>query len=289
MPRLLAWVACESLRGCLVNHVSRREFVALLTIGAAVTLTGCGGSQDPPAKKAVPEVPLDQLGPLFGGIPAAVPGPAVTVSRAARGATGRKVAITIDDGIDEQTLAGYVDFSLRTGLPLTLEATGVAQANWESQARRLRPLIERGQVQIANHTWSHKVLTALADAEVTSEIEKNEEWINTIFGITARPYLRPPGGLHDARTDALAAQLGYTDILMWQGSYGDSDLLTPDKLLANAKAALLPGAIVIGHANHPVVLGLLEDIQKMIAGNKLDPVTVDDLLGTTRRVGARQT
>ncbi|GAA3515554.1 hypothetical protein GCM10022220_64280 [Actinocatenispora rupis] len=52
---------------------------------------------------------------------------------------------------------------------------------------------------------------------------------------TARPYMRPPFGARNPDTDGIAADLGYIRILMWDGTLGDSQPLTPHGLMANAR------------------------------------------------------
>jgi peptidoglycan-N-acetylglucosamine deacetylase len=161
--------------------------------------------------------------------------------------------LTIDDGYCEECVAGYVAFAEGTG--------------------------------IGNHTWSHPDLRFLGDGAIRSEIERNESWIEHTFGITARPWFRPPYGSRDARTDEVAARLGYTRILMWNGTLGDATVETPQELLGLADKWVRSGAIVLGHANHPTVLNLFGQIQAIIAARGLQPVTLDSMFGTTRATG----
>ncbi len=246
--------------------VGRREVLSLLALGAAGLLAGCGSSL--PRRR----------------IPPAVPGRPVILTRAP--VPTHDIAITIDDGYDPVTLADYVTFAHDSGMALNFDAIGVLAPAWESQAPMLKPLIEKGQVQIANHTFHHLDLRQLSDTQVRSEIEQNEEWIQKTFGVTARPFLRPPSGLHDSRVDALAGELGYTKILMWQGSFGDAALITPGQLMAFARGALLPGAVVVGHANHSTVTGLYPELVELIRQRNLTPRTLDAMFGTSRAIGA---
>ena len=105
------------------------------------------------------------------------------------------------------------------------------------------------------------------------------------MGISSRPWFRPPFGRHDARTDAVAGSLGYTRVLMWEGSFGDSVLLTPPVLLAQARRWLTGGRLVLGHANPPTVTGLYDQILALIHQRRLDPVTLDTMFGTSRATG----
>ena len=244
--------------------LARRELLGLLALGTLAALTGCGGE--------------DKI-----KFPAAVPGPAATYARA-RTPTHR-VALTIDDGYDAETVAAYVQLAHDSGLPITFDPIGKLATVWEAHADKLKPLIEKGQVQIANHTFNHLTLPMLSDSRVRSEIEQNEEWIEKTFGITARPYLRPPSGLHDSRVDKIAGDLGFTRILMWQGSFGDASTTTAPALLKMAQESLLPGAIVVGHANVGTVTTMYPQIMEIIKSRNLVPSTLDELFGTTRSAG----
>jgi peptidoglycan/xylan/chitin deacetylase (PgdA/CDA1 family) len=198
-----------------------------------------------------------------------------------------RIAITIDDGYDAETVAGYVDFARRSGIPITFNPNGAYRGVWEPHADVLRPLVEAGQVQIGNHTYSHRSLVAAGrpDADIRADVERNEQWIETTFGITSRPYLRPPYGYRNAHVDGVVADIGYTDILMWNGSYGDSTPISPQQLMSLASQYLQPGTIMLGHANHATILGLFSQIEQLIAERKLQPVTLDTMFGTSRAVG----
>lgn len=246
--------------------MARRELLGLLALGTLAALTGCG---------------TDDRRITF---PKPVPGPAASYARSQE--PTRRIALTIDDGYDPETVAAYVQLAHDSGLPITFDPVGKLAATWEAQTDKLKPLIEKGQVQIANHTLNHLNLPTLSDARVKTEIEQNEEWIEKTFGITARPYLRPPSGLHDSRVDAIAGDLGFTRILMWQGSFGDASTTTAAQLLAMAEQSLLPGAIVVGHANVGTVTSLYPQIMEIITSRNLVPSTLDEVFGTSRSLGA---
>ncbi|WP_345424036.1 hypothetical protein [Actinomycetospora chlora] len=63
---------------------------------------------------------------------------------------------------------------------------------------------------------------------------------------------------------------------------GDSSLVTPEFLLDQARRCLTPGRIVLGHANHPTVLGLFDRIRELLSERDLQPATLDELFGTHR-------
>lgn len=194
----------------------------------------------------------------------------------------RQIVLTVDDGYCNECVAGYVAFAQCTGIHLTFSPNGRYAHAWAPHATVLRPLIEAGQVQIMNHTFNHADLTRLAAARVRQELDRNEQWITTTFATTTRPYYRPPYGAHNPDVDNLAATLGFDRVVMWNGSFGDSTAVTPQFLMTQAHKYLHPGVIMLGHANHPTVLALFDQITQLIRDRQLQPVTLDEMFGPRR-------
>ena len=59
----------------------------------------------------------------------------------------------------------------------------------------------------------------------------------------------------------------------------------PAEPLGLAQRHLSAGRIVLGHMNHLTVLGLFPQLQAMIAERGLQPVTLDEMFGTSRATG----
>jgi peptidoglycan/xylan/chitin deacetylase (PgdA/CDA1 family) len=269
--------------------IDRRTLVSLLGLGVASVLTGCGKPRSA-ATAAIhirPTPTSTTTSPAtLPPIPPPVPGPSQVISQGPPAAVAaRQVAITIDDGYCAECAHAYAALAHATGIHITFNPNGCYGDIWTPLAKTLKPLIEAGQVQIANHTFNHLWLTNLADSQITAQLEQNEEWIEQTYGITGRPWWRPPYGAFDERTNELAASIGYTNVLMWNGSYGDSTLLRPRVLLKLAREYLRPGVVMLGHANHPTVTHLFPEIAKVIASRRLRPVTLDEMFGTSRSTG----
>lgn len=250
--------------------LSRRSVVTMLGVGLAAWLSGwaAGTVSAPPAR---------------GGPP--IPAPPAPVASAQRTPPppGRPIALTVDDGYAPEVVAGYVEFARRTGVHLTFSPNGTYARAWAPQAAVLGPLIDAGQVQILNHTFSHRWLTLMRAGQVREELERNEQWIAAMFATSSRPYWRPPFGAHNPAIDVIAKDIGFPTPVMWSGSYGDSSVVTPRFLLDQARQYLTAGRIVLGHANHPTVLGLFDQITSIIRDRGLEPVTLDEFFGTRRR------
>jgi peptidoglycan/xylan/chitin deacetylase (PgdA/CDA1 family) len=190
--------------------------------------------------------------------------------------TGNLMALTVDDGNSSAVVKEYVAFAERTGMRLTFFVTG-NRPSWTDNAAAMAPLIQSGQIQVGNHTWSHPSLIALDDRSVVNELKQNDDFLWNTFGVRGGPYFRPPYGNHDARVDALAASIGYSTPVMWYGTLSDSGEITRDQLIEFADKWILPEHIVIGHANFPAVTQAFDHITWLIQTRAIQPVTLDDL------------
>lgn len=266
--------------------------MGLLGLGAA--LVACGGPVAPApgpsgaapsrggaSSGAVPSPDLVPPAPVLP--PRAGPGGSVVLRGGPPEAgPARRIALTVDDGFCADCVSGYVAFAQRSGVHLTFSPNGRYAPMWEPQAATLRPLIEAGQVQLMNHTYQHRSLPGLPPGTIRGELERNEEWVGTAFGTSTAPYYRPPYGRHTPAVDEVAAGVGFDRVVLWDGSYSDSELITPQFLMAQARRYLAPGVILLGHANHPTVLGLFDQILDLLEQRALTTVTIDELFGTRR-------
>jgi peptidoglycan-N-acetylglucosamine deacetylase len=274
--------------------IDRRALLGLLGLGIASVLAGCDADShgtvtaDRHLRRRPRSVPASATTApaALPPIPQPVPGPSqVFWQGPPAAATARQVAITIDDGFCAECAQAYAALAQATGIHVTFNPNGCYGEIWTPLADTLKPLIEAGQVQIGNHTFNHWWLTELADSEITAQLEQNEEWIQQTYGITARPWWRPPYGAYDDRTNELAASIGYTNCLMWNGSYGDSTAIRPREILALAREYLHPGVVMLGHANYPEVTQIFPQLAEVVAARGLHPVTLDEMFGTSRSTG----
>jgi peptidoglycan/xylan/chitin deacetylase (PgdA/CDA1 family) len=274
--------------------MDRRQLLALLAVGS---LTACA-RQLSTAPGPLPEpAPLPDGGAMPQAVPAAAtrspfPSESPEVSTATStlptapqliselpesARLADYVALTIDDGFSGETVAAYVEFATASGIHLTFNPNGMYGPVWDRHADALRPLIEAGQVQIGNHTFSHKDVKRLSDSGIEEELQKNEEWVAETFGTTTRPWFRPPFGFRDERTDEIVAGLGWTNVLLWNGSFGDSAVLSRSVLMAQARKWLHAGTIMLGHANHPTVTHLYPQLLELLTERGLTPKTLNEV------------
>jgi len=253
----------------------------VLGVLAAAGLVGAGktlASSDDGAKaEAVAAPQLPQPRPL---LPPPSPGQRVGLPGGGElsmlpGSTDL-LALTVDDGTNSEVVRLYTQFAKDTGIRMTYFVNGVYDS-WRDNAALLRPLVESGQIQLGNHTWSHPDLTTLDTAGVAEQFTRNDQFLRNTYGVDATPYFRPPYGSHNDAVDAIAADLGYRVPTLWNGSLADSKEVTEDYIVSMADKYFVPQNIVIGHLNHlPVthVFGALADI---IRNRNLRTVTLNDV------------
>jgi peptidoglycan/xylan/chitin deacetylase (PgdA/CDA1 family) len=189
---------------------------------------------------------------------------------------GNQLALTVDDGVSSEVVAAFGQFCRDTGTRLTFFVNGV-NPSWTDNAAALRPMVDAGQIQMANHTWSHPHLNRISLAAVHDQIEHNAAFLRNTYGLDGTPYFRPPYGVHTADIDRVAADLGYTTITLWSGTVGDSLPETEANLVACAMRSFAPQQIVLAHANLPTITHCYDQLSQLIASRNLQTVTLNDV------------
>lgn len=271
----------------VVSEVKRRAFLALLASGTVAGVGVCAavkpgraqpGSAGPippvgpgaptpaaPPLSAVPEPPPSaQVALPGGGALTRLPGP------------GDRLALTLDDGVSTEVVRAYTQFAKDTGIRLTYFVNGT-YPSWTDNLALLRPLVDSGQIQLGNHTWSHPDLTTVSAGRIADELTRNDIFLKNTYGVDAAPYFRPPYGKHNASVDSVAADLGYTAVTLWSGSLADSTVITEDYIVKMANQYFTPGSIVIGHLNHLPVTHVYPQLVDIIGSRNLRTVTLDDV------------
>ena len=263
--------------------------VVLIAVAAVVipTVGGSSGKSEAssasvaskttaPANEAKPPVAAEPAGPPLQQIKPAVPGEAKVISDAPD--AGNKVALTFDDGMCPACVKQIVDFLEKSGAHASFFPNGIYSASWNPQAKRIRALVENGQLTLGNHTFSHGVSTQIGSSAFSADLQRNEDWIEKTFDLTGRPWFRPPYGDYDSGTLAAAGQAGYKRVIMWSGTVADSDLRSEAYILNAIRYWAKPGRIILMHANYPPTAKALPKILKILERKNLQPVTLAELM-----------
>lgn len=226
---------------------------------------------------AVSRAPAAGAGPIRWRIPLGrVPAPAGVLTRLP--GTGNQLALTVDDGASVPVVGAFAQFCQDTGTRLTFFVNG-ANSSWSVNAPALRPMVDAGQVQMANHTWSHPYLNRLGLDAVADQIRRNADFLRNTYGMDGTPFFRPPYGVHNADIDRVAADQGYPTVTMWSGTVGDSARESEASLVANAGKSFQPQQIVLAHANLPTITHCYAQLIDLIHSRDLQTVTLNDVFG----------
>ncbi|HEV7460916.1 MAG TPA: polysaccharide deacetylase family protein [Solirubrobacteraceae bacterium] len=182
----------------------------------------------------------------------------------------RLVALTFDDGPGP-----YTNFAL--------DQLGRAQvrATWFLVGRNLQtfaslPPKEMARGELADHSWTHPPLTALAPDAATSEIQRTRDAVSAIAGRPIRMF-RPPYGLRNASIDDTVRRLGMVNVI-WNVDSLDSAGADKHRIAATVIANLRPGAIVLMHENRGQTIQALHKILPALSRKKLQAVPLSELL-----------
>ncbi|MFJ5710726.1 MULTISPECIES: polysaccharide deacetylase family protein [unclassified Streptomyces] len=228
-----------------------------------LTLSGCG---------------VDPLTPQAARAEAADDGKAGTAPRRVDCAQAKCIALTFDAGPGKDT-PHLLDVLKEKHVPATFFLLG--RKHVERYPEVVRRIADEGH-EVANHTWSHRILTDLDENEVREELSRTQDAVERITG--RKPVLmRPPQGRTDSTVSDVSRELGLAQVL-W--SITAKDYSTTDSALIRERVltqAHRDGIILlhdIYDGTVPAVPGIIDELKE----RGYTFVTVPELLapGTAR-------
>lgn len=170
------------------------------------------------------------------------------------------IALTFDAGPAEDT-PHLLDILKEKKVHATFFLLG--KNHVKKHPETVRRLAAEGH-EIANHTWSHKILTDRKPAEIRAELEKTQNAIADITGKKPR-LMRPPQGRTDDTISGICKDLGLSQIL-WSATA--KDYSTTDSALIKKRIvdqASKDGIILlhdIYKGTVPAVPGIIDTLKK---------------------------
>lgn len=133
---------------------------------------------------------------------------AVTVNRGSR--TLPYVALTFDDGPVSSNTSRVLDILKQRNIKATFYVLGNRVVNNPGLIRRM---VAEGH-EVGNHTWDHKKLTRLSDAQVRSQLNRTRDAIISAAGVKPRTMRPPYGALLTRQRNMIYREYGYPTV-MW--------------------------------------------------------------------------
>jgi peptidoglycan/xylan/chitin deacetylase (PgdA/CDA1 family) len=189
------------------------------------------------------------------------------------------VALTFDDGPDPEKTQPLLDLLAAAHLRATFFVIGAKAMRWPALVGR----IAAAGHTVGNHSFSHRSFPLLSSREITSELVRCNEVVETITGVTPR-FVRVPYGRRDVRFYRIAARLGLTpvfwslDTLDWLGS-------SSRRVAARASRAR-GGDIVLMHDGNPRAVSTptaLRLVLGRVRNTKVDVASMADLFPRMER------
>ncbi|WP_326619774.1 polysaccharide deacetylase family protein [Streptomyces decoyicus] len=214
----------------------------------------------------------DAKGSQGGGGQATAPG-------GASGVDCRKakcVALTFDAGPSENT-PRLLDILKKEKVHATFFMLG--ENHVDKRPAEVKRIDAEGH-ELANHTWSHQILTDIEPAEAERELSRVQEAVRNITGKTPR-LMRPPQGRTDEEVSKISKDLGLAQVL-W--SVTAKDYQTNDSALITKRVLEQTerDGIILLHDIYkgtvPAVPGILKELKK----RGYTVVTVSQLLSPAK-------
>lgn len=186
------------------------------------------------------------------------------------------VALTFDAGPSENT-PRLLDILKKEKVHATFFLLG--ENHVDKRPAEVKRIDAEGH-ELANHTWSHQILTDIEPAEAKRELSRVQDAVRKITGKTPR-LMRPPQGRTDEEVSRISKDLGLAQVL-W--SVTAKDYQTNDSALITKRVLEQTGrdGIILLHDIYkgtvPAVPGILKELKK----RGYTVVTVSQLLSPAK-------
>ncbi|WP_433857199.1 polysaccharide deacetylase family protein [Streptomyces kronopolitis] len=263
-----------------ISAARRTSLAGLLTATSlALALSGCATydvTAPADARAEAPEAAVKAMDARLAAVGEAKNGesPGGKTGTKGDGAAGKKgtggdevdcrkakcVALTFDAGPSENT-GRLLDILKREKVHATFFMLG--ENHVDKRPAEVKRIDAEGH-ELANHTWSHRILTDIEPAEARREMSRVQDAVRKITGKTPK-LMRPPQGRTDESVSAISKDLGLAQIL-W--SVTAKDYRTNDSALITQRVLEQTerDGIILLHDIYrgtvPAVPGILKELKR---------------------------
>ena len=193
------------------------------------------------------------------------------------------VALTFDDGPGAYT-EELLDYLKSENIKASFFVVG---KQVEKSPDIIKRIYNEGH-DIGNHSYSHKNLTKLSQAQQILEIQKCSDLIKKITG-ESPILMRPPGGNFNKVTQTINSQKNMR-IIKWSVDTRDWESRNKQSIISTAfqsgQFGIRDGAIVLMHDIHRATIDAVPTIVERIKSQGYTIVSVSELLRIRRSKGA---
>ncbi|AET61136.1 xylanase/chitin deacetylase [Paenibacillus terrae HPL-003] len=172
------------------------------------------------------------------------------------------VALTFDDGPNPNNTTTLLNTLKQNGLRATFFNLGQNAQNYPSIVRDQ----QAAGMWIGNHSWSHPHMTQLSASQMSSEITRTQQTLQSITG-TAPKLFRPPYGETNATLKSIETQNGLTEVL-WNVDSQDWNGATTAQIVA-AAGRLQNGDVILMHDQYQNTLQAIPQIAQNLKSRGL--------------------
>ncbi len=189
-----------------------------------------------------------------------------------KGENNDKVAITFDDGPDENQTIEILNILDDYNIKATFFVVG----NKAEEHTGLVKLIHDSGHLIGNHSYNHKLMFPFSSAKVVEkEVVLSKKIIENITGTTNK-YFRPPFGITNPVIAHVLKKTGLKAI-GWSIRTFDTTNFSKKKIIKRINNRLNGGDIILLHDTSKDIAALLKDIIEIINAKGYKAVKIDEL------------
>jgi len=187
--------------------------------------------------------------------------------------------MTFDDGPHPKHTPRLLDMLKDRNIKATFYVIGRSVDTHPQIARRI---VAEGH-EIGNHTYTHRKLTVLSDAQVKQEMDKTRASIGRATGVKARTMRPPYGALLQRQREMLHREYGFPTIL-W--SVDPLDWQKPGISVVRQRIVdgARPGGVILAHDLHGSTVDAMPSTLDALLAKGFKFVTISQLIalkGTT--------
>lgn len=204
---------------------------------------------------------------------------AVVINKGNRSSSVKRIALTFDDHGSAAQIRSIMNALESYGARGTFFPNGDFVNNNPSL---IREMANRGH-SVESHTYAHKDLTTVSDAEVRKEMRLSRD---VIYNATGKypTLMRPPYGAYDSRTKTIAGQEGYRYLVLWSVDTSDwattryGVTITTDYVISTAVNNASHNGIILFHMHSSKTVSGLPTILKRLRDAGYQFVTVNEMV-----------